>query len=53
MKGADGSVYGFVWVSVLLTSALWIERPMVAVGLCVGRCILWTRNTGAFLSTVL
>lgn len=52
LYGADGSVYGFVWVSGLPTSPLWLERPMAAVGLCVGRCILWTTNTGAFLSTV-
>ncbi len=44
-----GSVYGVVWVSGLLMSTLWIEWPMVAVGLCYGqayvmdnehRCIL-------------
>ncbi|ROL41627.1 Transposable element Tc1 transposase [Anabarilius grahami] len=28
------SVYGIVWVSGLLISMLWIEWPMVAVGLC-------------------
>ncbi len=45
---ADG-VYGVVWVSSLLMSTLWIEWPMVAVGLWYGqayvmdnehRCIL-------------
>ncbi len=44
-----GSLYGVVWVSGLLMSTLWIEWPMVAVGLCYGqvyvmdnehRCIL-------------
>ncbi len=43
------SVYGVVWVSGLLMSTLWIEWPMVAVGLWYGqayvmdnehRCIL-------------
>ncbi len=43
------SVYSFVWVSCLLKSTLWIEWPMVAVGLWYGqayvmdnehRCIL-------------
>ncbi len=43
------SVYGVVWVSSLLMSTLWIEWPMVAVGLWYGqayvmdnehRCIL-------------
>ncbi len=43
------SMYGVVWVSSLLTSTLWIEWPMVAVGLRYGqayvmdnehRCIL-------------
>ncbi len=43
------SVYGVVWVSGLLKSTLWIEWPMVAVGLWYGqvyvmdnehRCIL-------------
>ncbi len=43
------SVYGVVWVSGLLKSTLWIEWPMVAVGLWDGqayvmdnehRCIL-------------
>ncbi len=42
-------VHGFVWVSSLLMSTLWIECPMVAVGLWYGqayvmdnehRCIL-------------
>ncbi len=42
------SVYGVVWVSGLLMSTLWIEWPMVAVGLCMGRRMLWTMNTGAF-----
>ncbi|KAL0169901.1 hypothetical protein M9458_034497, partial [Cirrhinus mrigala] len=34
---ADGSVYGVVWVSGLLMSTLWIEWPMVAVGLWYGQ----------------
>ncbi len=43
------SVYGVMWVSGLLMSTLWIEWPMVAVGLWYGqayvmdnehRCIL-------------
>ncbi len=43
------SVYGVVWVSGLLMSTLWIEWPMVAMGLWYGqlyvmdyehRCIL-------------
>ncbi len=39
----DG-VYGVVWVSSLLMSTLWIEWPMVAVGLWYGRRMLWTTN---------
>ncbi len=44
------SMYGVVWVSGLLISTLWIEWPMVAVGLWYGqayvmdnehRCILF------------
>ncbi len=31
------SVYGVVWVSGLLMSRLWIEWPMVAVGLWYGQ----------------
>ncbi|KAL0172523.1 hypothetical protein M9458_032834, partial [Cirrhinus mrigala] len=31
------SVYGVVWVSGLLMSMLWIEWPMVAVGLWYGQ----------------
>ncbi len=31
------SVYGIVWVSGLLMSTLWIEWPMVAVGLWYGK----------------
>ncbi len=37
------SVYGVVWVSGSLMSTLWIEWPMVAVGLWYGQA-----NTGAF-----
>ncbi len=33
------SVYGVVWVSGLLMSTLWIEWPMVAVGLWYGTAI--------------
>ncbi len=32
------SVYGVVWVSGLLMSKLWIERPMVVVVLWAGVC---------------
>ncbi len=32
----------------LLMSMLWIEWPMVVVGLCMGRHMLWTTNTGVF-----
>ncbi len=42
------SVYGVMCVSGLLMSMLWIEWPMVAVGLCMGRRMLWTMNTAAF-----
>ncbi len=31
------SVYGIVWVSGLLMSTLWIEWPMLAVGLWYGQ----------------
>ena len=31
------SIYGVVWVSGLLMSTLWIEWPMVAVGLWYGQ----------------
>ncbi len=33
-------------------STLWIEWPM-AVGLCMGRRMLWTMNTGAFIDGIL
>ncbi len=48
MRQMADSVYGVVWVSGLLMSMLWIEWHMVVVGLCMGRCMLWTMNTGAF-----
>ncbi len=34
-------VYGVVWVSGLLMSTLWIERPMVAVGLWYEHGMVW------------
>ncbi len=35
------SVYGVLWVSGLLMSMLWIEWPMVAVGLWYGQaCVM-------------
>ncbi len=40
------SVYGVVWVSGLLMSMLWIEWPMVAVGLWYGQA--YVMNSGAF-----
>ncbi|KAL0177615.1 hypothetical protein M9458_026509 [Cirrhinus mrigala] len=42
------SVYGVVWVSGLLMSVLWIEWPMVAVGLCYGQ-----RTQGHFIGGIL
>ncbi len=39
------SVYGVVWVSGLMMSTLWIEWPMVAVGLWYGQAYVYT---GAF-----
>ncbi len=43
------SVYGVVWVSGLLMSMLWIEWPMVAVGLWYGQtCVMKKTITGAF-----
>ncbi len=43
------NVYGVVWVSGLLMSALWIEWPMhFRWGYGMGRRMLWTMNTGAF-----
>ncbi len=41
------TVYGVVWVSKgFLMSTLWIEWPMVAVGLWYGQA--YVMNTGAF-----
>ncbi len=43
-KQMADSVYGVVWVSGLLMSTLWIEWPMVAVGLWADVCYgQWTR----------
>ncbi len=38
---ADDSMYGIIWLSDLLMSTLWIEWPMVAVGLWYGQaCVM-------------
>ncbi len=43
------SVYGVVWVSGLLMSTLWVEWPMVAVGLWYGRACVMNNEHGCIL----
>ncbi len=43
------SVYGVVWVSSLLMSTLWIEWPMVAVGLWYGHAYVIDNERGCIL----
>ncbi len=45
----DGSVYGVVWVSGLLMSTLWIEWPIVAVGLWYGQAYVMNKANGCIL----
>ncbi len=51
-KMAD-SVYGVVWVSSLLMSTLWIEWPMVAVGLWYGQACYGQRTQVHFIDGIL
>ncbi len=43
------SMYGVVWVSGLLMSTLWIEWPMVAVGLWYGQAYVMDNEHGCIL----
>ncbi len=47
------SVYGVVWVSGLLMSTLWIEWPMVAVGLWYGQEYVGQRAQVHFIDGIL
>ncbi len=47
------SVYGVVWVSGLLMSTLWIEWPMVAVGLWYGQACYGQRTQVHFIDGIL
>ncbi len=43
------SVYSVVWVSGLLMSTLWIEWPMLAVGLLYGQAYIMDNEHGCIL----
>ncbi len=47
------SVYGVVWVSGLLMSALWIEWPMVEVGLWYGQAYVMDNKQVHFIDGIL